>query len=315
LISKSEIIVKSESVKMASIEKYKQPLPNPSVSMELTVSTTPAPLAAPSKATTTTKFLRPSSLPLKPGTFTPKQHHGITPTANTLPLISPETPRPSKSCVQLYLNGHAYTYLGLKCSTKTFYCTVNKPQPVYVPNQHKLSMYSNWQVYSENNPHPLGLKPDVVMALYDSRQRPLQYVTAGAKSDQCLTVNSQTILCTAQEMATFGGSTGNVILNSSSNPPLSASVVLPAHSQGGMQVTSAKGCDDGKNEMNSSATTTPISGGFENNDEYIYVRGRGRGKYVCKECGIRCKKPSMLKKHIRTHTDVRPYTCQHCSFR
>lgn len=43
-------------------------------------------------------------------------------------------------------------------------------------------------------------------------------------------------------------------------------------------------------------------------------RGRGRGKYVCEECGIRCKKPSMLKKHIRTHTDVRPYACKHCHF-
>ncbi len=40
----------------------------------------------------------------------------------------------------------------------------------------------------------------------------------------------------------------------------------------------------------------------------------GRGKYVCDECGIRCKKPSMLKKHIRTHTDVRPYVCKHCNF-
>lgn len=44
------------------------------------------------------------------------------------------------------------------------------------------------------------------------------------------------------------------------------------------------------------------------------MRGRGRGKYVCEECGIRCKKPSMLKKHIRTHTDVRPYVCRHCHF-
>jgi len=35
---------------------------------------------------------------------------------------------------------------------------------------------------------------------------------------------------------------------------------------------------------------------------------------VCGECGIRCKKPSMLKKHIRTHTDVRPYVCKHCNF-
>lgn len=53
---------------------------------------------------------------------------------------------------------------------------------------------------------------------------------------------------------------------------------------------------------------------YKSNEEYIYVRGRGRGKYICGECGIRCKKPSMLKKHIRTHTDVRPYICKHCNF-
>lgn len=53
---------------------------------------------------------------------------------------------------------------------------------------------------------------------------------------------------------------------------------------------------------------------FKSNEEYVYVRGRGRGKYICGECGIRCKKPSMLKKHIRTHTDVRPYICKHCNF-
>lgn len=53
---------------------------------------------------------------------------------------------------------------------------------------------------------------------------------------------------------------------------------------------------------------------YKSNEEYVYVRGRGRGKYVCGECGIRCKKPSMLKKHIRTHTDVRPYVCKHCNF-
>uniref|UniRef100_UPI0001751721 HUMAN ENHANCER-BINDING PROTEIN MBP-1 n=1 Tax=Homo sapiens TaxID=9606 RepID=UPI0001751721 len=37
-------------------------------------------------------------------------------------------------------------------------------------------------------------------------------------------------------------------------------------------------------------------------------------KYICEECGIRAKKPSMLKKHIRTHTDVRPYHCTYCNF-
>lgn len=53
---------------------------------------------------------------------------------------------------------------------------------------------------------------------------------------------------------------------------------------------------------------------FKSNEEYVYVRGRGRGKYICEECGIRCKKPSMLRKHIRTHSDVRPYHCTHCNF-
>ncbi|OXB60160.1 hypothetical protein ASZ78_012311 [Callipepla squamata] len=53
---------------------------------------------------------------------------------------------------------------------------------------------------------------------------------------------------------------------------------------------------------------------YKSNEDYVYVRGRGRGKYICEECGIRCKKPSMLKKHIRTHTDVRPYHCNYCNF-
>lgn len=61
-------------------------------------------------------------------------------------------------------------------------------------------------------------------------------------------------------------------------------------------------------------TMTPVAHRYKSNEEYVYVRGRGRGKYVCEECGIRCKKPSMLKKHIRTHTDVRPYVCKHCHF-
>ena len=228
-------------------------------------------------------FLRPTSLPLKPGTFTPKQHHGITPTANTLPLISPETPRPSKSCVQLYLNGHAYTYLGLKSSTKTFYCTVNKPQPVYIQNQHKLSMYSNWQIYNGNNPNILDLSPYTAMSLYDSRQRPGKFSVAAEKTDVVSLVEMVSTKVTAS-VAPSNYHIQQVSAIKDENAQLSSS--------GGSSVT-----------------------GFENSDEYTYIRGRGRGKYVCQECGIRCKKPSMLKKHIRTHTDLRPYTCSHCEFR
>jgi HIV type I enhancer-binding protein len=236
-------------------------------------------------------FLRPTSLPLKPGTFTPKQHHGITPTANTLPLISPETPRPSKSCVQLYLNGHAYTYLGLKSSTKPFYCTVNKPQPTYIQNQHKLSMYSNWQIYNGNNPNILDLSPYAAMSLYDSRQRPNKFAIAEDKKELVKLVESQSVRLTV--------------------------AIAPTNYQI-QQVTIKDEQSPGNNNAINLApppSSTASIMAFESNEEYTYIRGRGRGKYICQECGIRCKKPSMLKKHIRTHTDLRPYTCSYCEFR
>ncbi|XP_077298911.1 zinc finger protein schnurri isoform X2 [Arctopsyche grandis] len=231
------------------------------------------------------KFLRPSSLPLKPGTFTPKRHHGITPNANTLPLISPETPRPAKAYGQLYLNGHAYTYLGLKCSTKVYYCTLNRPQPTYVPNQHALSMYSNWQVCSESTPHLLGLTPGKAISHYDSRHRPQNYTVAKIKQDHLMTHSSRWTVSVSKQVSTQSDGDGNEE-SKGSNSELASSY---------------------KNSKS-------LTGGFESNEEYTYVRGRGRGRYVCSECGIRCKKPSMLKKHIRTHTDVRPFTCKHCAF-
>ncbi|XP_067630172.1 zinc finger protein 40 isoform X2 [Eurosta solidaginis] len=265
------------------------------------------------------KFLRPTSLPLKPGTFTPKRHHGITPTANTLPLISPETPRPSKSCVQLYLNGHAYTYLGLKCSTKMFYCTVNCPQPSYVAGAQKLSMYSVWQVCAENNPHPLGFKPKVVMSLYDSRQKTSTSTMAGtSKIPYSLVVSQQTV------MTPFENNQGHwqhhqlkqislITNNTESAAGDQLKKISAGSTSSGSSGSSSGGGMDGSVKKDS-VTGQMLVGGYESHEDYTYIRGRGRGRYVCSECGIRCKKPSMLKKHIRTHTDVRPYTCKHCNF-
>lgn len=38
------------------------------------------------------------------------------------------------------------------------------------------------------------------------------------------------------------------------------------------------------------------------------------GKYVCTYCGRACAKPSVLQKHIRSHTGERPYPCPPCGF-
>ncbi|KAL7297092.1 hypothetical protein TKK_0009516 [Trichogramma kaykai] len=38
------------------------------------------------------------------------------------------------------------------------------------------------------------------------------------------------------------------------------------------------------------------------------------GKLKCEKCGIRCKKPSMMKKHLKTHTNLRPFSCKQCCF-
>ena len=53
-------------------------------------------------------------------------------------------------------------------------------------------------------------------------------------------------------------------------------------------------------------------GGYRSTESYVYVRGRGRGRYVCATCGVRCKKPSVLRKHLRSHTDLRPHHCHVC---
>lgn len=276
----------------------------------------------PTLVTKTPKFLRPSSLPLKPGTFTPKKHHGITPTSNTFALISPETPRPSKNCVQLYLNGHAYTYLGLKCSTKPFYCTVNRPQPVHFTNQpklSKLSSYSNWQTCAENDPHPLGFSPVEVISLYDSRQRQQLQCQRGSKYTianrlQYTTLHSQSVKLSQQASDIpqhFDASRRQIVTENHQ------SIELSAENDHSITQSSSSLASTATTTSSSSAQViiSAVYGGYKSNEEYTYVRGRGRGQYVCLKCGIRCRKPSMLKKHIRTHSDDRPYTCRLCKFR
>lgn len=261
----------------------------------------------------TPKFLRPSSLSLEPGTFTPKRHHGITPTANTLPLISPETPRPSKSCVQLYINGQAYTYLGLKCSTKPFYCTVNKTQPIYLPHHIRtISMYSQWQVCAESSPHPLGLKPGAVIGLYDSRQNQTNYSSATISSGATLK-HAQGPIMTPFE--THSSHSIHHYVTRCATPPPPPEINAEFEGAGPPPPTAMDVAEEGDQKRDPSAIPVSVFGGYESNEDYEYIKGRGYGRFVCETCGIRCRKPSMLKKHIRTHTNIRPFTCQYCCFR
>ncbi|XP_014810956.1 PREDICTED: zinc finger protein 831 isoform X2 [Calidris pugnax] len=41
-------------------------------------------------------------------------------------------------------------------------------------------------------------------------------------------------------------------------------------------------------------------------------KSKKAGKYVCKHCGRDCLKPSVLEKHIRSHTGERPFPCTTC---
>lgn len=262
------------------------------------------------------RFLRPTSLPLKPGTYTPKRH--LT-SVSTMCLVSPETPRPRKGYGQLYLNGHAYTYLGLKCSTRLFFCTLNKPQPMYVPlsPEHKMiSMYSNWKICSEVDPNPFGLKPAQLMAHYCSSTKPVMYTVAQSKNDLLVTHSSYWYKKSKHKGSS--AKVGDVVkceltasIKTEPKSPTESSA-LPSIPVGALVPEVV--INEELNVEEKPKRRKIFAGGFESNEDYTYVRGRGRGRFVCEECGIRCRKPSMLKKHIKTHSDVRLYTCTFCSF-
>ena len=280
-------------------------------------------------STSSAKFLRPSSLSLQPGTFNLKKANmaGVDPTSG-LPnmlcvsgpggtLISPETPRPRKLIRQLYLNGHAYTYLGLKCSTRVYFCCLSRAQPMYVLQQchPKLSMYSQWKTRAPASELEAS-SPVQAMALYDSRQRPCLTSTAQS-ADSARMILTHSSYWTNRDRPTTAHLKLEVVDEPAAAPPM----VIDAQDsrQEVRPVVSPPLAEPPATTTAAAAAAQPkrvriFAGGYKSTEEYTYVRGRGRGRYVCEECGIRCKKPSMLKKHIRTHTDLRPYTCRQCNF-
>lgn len=191
--------------------------------------------------------------------------------------------------VPLILYGHNYP--SLRMSTQVSFCCVSRPQPMYVPlkSNKKISMYSNWKV-SGHNTNPIGLTPKMLFSLY--------------KSDSC----KDPSYTMAYSQASKGGM--------STHSSYWTYKEKKTGSVQGDKKPEVKKVEEIDKPISSTKITTPkkVTGGVKSLDPYVYVRGRGRGKYICNECGIRCKKPSMLKKHIRSHTNLRPYVCWHCHF-
>ena len=196
----------------------------------------------------------------------------------------------------------------------------------------KLSMYSQWKTRAPASAPP-GLdasSPVQTMLLYDSRQRAASITTAhSAESSRMILTHSSywtnrdrptSTHFKLEEIPQSRAASQTSKDNSDSNPAIGNSV-LSLNSQSECEAVDSNNPSTSSSQHPPSSTTQVqpkrvriFAGGFKSTEEYTYVRGRGRGRYVCEECGIRCKKPSMLKKHIRTHTDLRPYTCRQCSF-
>uniref|UniRef100_A0A8C5L3U0 Zinc finger protein 40 n=1 Tax=Jaculus jaculus TaxID=51337 RepID=A0A8C5L3U0_JACJA len=192
------------------------------------------------------------------------------------------------------------SFPSLKTATSFTWCYLLRQKSLHLPqNDQKTSAYTEWTV-SSSNPNPLDLPTKVALSLLNSKQKTgkslyCEAITTHSKSD--LLVYSSKWKNNLSKRAL-----GN-----------QKSTVVEFSNKDASEINSEQ------DKENSLIKSEPrrikiFDGGYKSNEEYVYVRGRGRGKYICEECGIRCKKPSMLKKHIRTHTDVRPYHCTYCNF-
>ncbi|XP_034016992.1 zinc finger protein 40 [Thalassophryne amazonica] len=197
-------------------------------------------------------------------------------------------------------DSHRLSFPSLKTATTFTWCFLMKRKPLHVPQTDlKVSAYAAWTL-SPSNPNPLRLPTKVVMSLFDSKQisKKIHYTSAIKTSGK-------------SDILSYTGKLKDVMARV---PITKTSVTVD---KGSKVLPESQTSNDSEKDL--STKTEPrrvkiFDGGYKSNEEYVYVRGRGRGKYICEECGIRCKKPSMLRKHIRTHSDVRPYHCVHCNF-
>ncbi|CAB0019196.1 unnamed protein product [Nesidiocoris tenuis] len=271
------------------------------------------------------KFLRPSSLPLKPGTYMPKKQ--LAAPFHTTSLISPETPRPRKSYGQLYLNGHAYTYLGLKCSTRMFFCTLNKPQPIYVPlapDQYKVSMYSNW---TSGPITPAGVDEESEETEEDEDDEDDEseddaedglYTRAALKTPVITSASSQPLLMASVCSTTEKLPSTPIVEHSDDGALLHAYLTERTVRDQHIKVQLNRKRDlepvERVSDSDSSQLHQPmVSDGLNCNRGIVPGVSTEDGKSMCSVCNKVFNKPSQLRLHVNIHYFERPFRCESCA--
>ncbi|XP_004591741.2 transcription factor HIVEP3 isoform X1 [Ochotona princeps] len=233
-----------------------------------------------------------------------KEQADLPPLAPPSSLPLSETPPRTAKSQEGMDSKKVLQFPSLHTTTNVSWCYLNYIKPNHIQHaDRRSSVYAGWCI-SLYNPNLPGVSTKAALSLLRSKQK----------------VSKETYT-----MATAPHPEAGRLVPSSSRKPRMTEVHLPSlvSQEGQKDVARVEKEEDqqGKPEEDAPASKRGeparikiFEGGYKSNEEYVYVRGRGRGKYVCEECGIRCKKPSMLKKHIRTHTDVRPYVCKHCHF-
>nr|XP_057902185.1 zinc finger protein 40 isoform X1 [Doryrhamphus excisus] len=197
-------------------------------------------------------------------------------------------------------DSHRLSFPSLKTTTTFTWCFLMKRKSLHkLQSDLKTSAYAAWAV-NPNNPNPLGLPTKVVMSLLDSKHtsKKIHYTSAIRTTGK-------------SDILSYSGKLKDVMPRV---PLTQKTLSVEARSKVQTETHSSNDSDKEVAPKTEPRRIKIFDGGYKSNEEYVYVRGRGRGKYICEECGIRCKKPSMLRKHIRTHSDVRPYHCIHCNF-
>uniref|UniRef100_A0A182SFR1 C2H2-type domain-containing protein n=1 Tax=Anopheles maculatus TaxID=74869 RepID=A0A182SFR1_9DIPT len=76
--------------------------------------------------------------------------------------------------------------------------------------------------------------------------------------------------------------------------------------------TAVSSANQNTNTVSNNSNTSIISTNQVPNSAPSTVNVTSTGRYVCPYCQMNCSKPSVLEKHIRRHTNERPFKCVLC---